>query len=124
MAGGVQLHHLFMVVSDLSRSKRFYTDLLGLRVNFEDGQYVQLQGENGFHIGMEKGDLTRVGGTGIEINLLVDDVDRRYKSMLAKGLSFSHPPAEMEWGARHAFFHDPDGYPLSIFTPNEDLTPR
>lgn len=54
MAGGIQLHHLFMVVSDVSRSKRFYTDLLGLRVNFEEGQYVQLQGENGFHIGMEQ----------------------------------------------------------------------
>jgi len=120
MGGGVQLHHLFMVVADLERSKRFYTDVLGLKVNFEDDQYVQLQGQNGFHIGMESGDPARVGGTGIQINLMVDDVDQFHRDLLAKGLSFSQPPADMEWGARHAFFEDPDGYPLSIFTPTPD----
>ena len=27
------------------------------------------------------------------------------------------PPADQEWGARHAWPVDPDGYPMSIFTP-------
>lgn len=117
MGGGVQLHHLFLVVSDLKRSRAFYTDALGLKVNFEDGHYIQLQGQDGFHIGMEEGDATRVGGPGIQINARVDDVDQFYEELLAKGLSFSQPPANMEWGARHAFLEDPDGYALSIFTP-------
>jgi glyoxylase I family protein len=119
VAGAVSLDHLFVVVSDLERSKRFYTEILGLQINFEGEGYLQLRGEGGFHIGMEQRPAEKVGGKGIEIVILVDDVDRRYAEMAAMGVSFAGPPADQEWGARHAWFEDPDGYPMSIFTPSE-----
>lgn len=114
---GASLDHLFIVVSDLERSKRFYTEVLGLRVGFEDQGYVRLQGDGGFHIGMEQRAAGEVGGRGIEIAVLVEDVDRRYEQMSAQGLTFAGPPTDQEWGARHAWFEDPDGYRMSIFSP-------
>jgi catechol 2,3-dioxygenase-like lactoylglutathione lyase family enzyme len=117
MVLGVTLDHLFIVVSDLERSKHFYTDVLGLEVTFEGGGYVRFRGESGFSIGMEQRPAGQVGGRGIEIVVLVDDVDRRYHEMSAKGATFAGPPADQEWGARHAWLEDPDGYPMSIFTP-------
>jgi uncharacterized glyoxalase superfamily protein PhnB len=46
----------------------------------------------------------------------VDDVDRVYADLVAQGVRFTAPPADQPWGARHAFFSDPDGVPLSIFS--------
>jgi catechol 2,3-dioxygenase-like lactoylglutathione lyase family enzyme len=117
MAGGVTLDHLFIVVSDLERSKRFYADVLGLELTVEGEGYVRLEGEGGFSIGMEERPPEQVGGRGIEIVVAVDDVDRRYREMSARGAKFAGPPADQEWGARHAWLEDPDGYPISIFTP-------
>jgi catechol 2,3-dioxygenase-like lactoylglutathione lyase family enzyme len=37
--------------------------------------------------------------------------------MLARGVRFSEPPSDQEWGARHAWFEDPDGYRMSIYSP-------
>jgi glyoxylase I family protein len=112
-----RLDHLFIVVSDLERSRRFYTEILGLQVTVETDGYLRLSGDGGFSIGMEQRPPDQVGGRGIEIVVLVDDVDRRYQEMTANGAVFSGPPADQEWGARHAWLHDPDGYPISIFTP-------
>jgi catechol 2,3-dioxygenase-like lactoylglutathione lyase family enzyme len=44
MAGGATLDHLFIVVTDLDRSKRFYADVLGLEVTLEGEGYVQVRG--------------------------------------------------------------------------------
>jgi uncharacterized glyoxalase superfamily protein PhnB len=46
----------------------------------------------------------------------VDDVDRRYRELVAGGVRFSGPPEDQEWGARHAWLIDPDGYRLSIYS--------
>jgi glyoxylase I family protein len=117
MTERVALHHLFIVVTDVERSRHFYTEILGLEVTAEGGGYVRLSGNGGFSIGMEQRPPAQVGGRGIEMVVLVDDVDRRYAEMVAKGAVFSGPPADQEWGARHAWLEDPDGYRISIFTP-------
>jgi catechol 2,3-dioxygenase-like lactoylglutathione lyase family enzyme len=117
MADDTTLDHLFMVVSDLDRSKRFYTEVLGLTIEVEGDGYLRLAGTGGFHIGMEERPAEQVGGTGIELVIRVDDIDRRYEEMLARGVVFRGPPEDQEWGSRHAWFEDPDGYPISIFTP-------
>lgn len=116
MSGHISPHHLFMRVSDLRRSRAFYVEALGLRVLLEQDGYIRVGGPSGFHIGIEEGADTAASRT-IEIQLQVDDVDRCYRQLLSSGVRFSAPPADMPWGARHAFLDDPDGQPLSIFTP-------
>jgi uncharacterized glyoxalase superfamily protein PhnB len=43
-------------------------------------------------------------------------VDRRHQELVASGVRFSGPPEDQEWGARHAWLTDPDGYRLSIYS--------
>ena len=110
------LSHLFVLVGDLARSRRFYVNLLGLEVLLEEDGYLRVGGREGFHIGMEEGTPGRIGSAGIEIVIRVDDVAAAYERLSALGVSFEGPPADMEWGARHAWLSDPDGYRLSVYS--------
>jgi catechol 2,3-dioxygenase-like lactoylglutathione lyase family enzyme len=48
------------------------------------------------------------------ISLLVDDVDRAYAELMARGISFLTEPADQTWGARTAVTRDPDGNNLYL----------
>jgi catechol 2,3-dioxygenase-like lactoylglutathione lyase family enzyme len=109
------LSHLFMVVTDLERARRFYVDEVGLELLVEEPGYLRL-GLGSIRIGMEQGPPEKVGAPGIELELHVDDVDLAYAELLARGVWFTAPPADMPWGNRHAFFTDPDGYAWSIWS--------
>jgi glyoxylase I family protein len=115
---GIRLSHLFLYVSDLAQSRRFYTELLGLRVLLEESGYVRVGVPDGLHIGMEVGKPWQIGAHGIEMNLEVDDVDAWTQRLREAGIRIDQGPSDMPWGARHSFFQDPDGYRLSIFTPS------
>lgn len=43
------------------------------------------------------------------ISFLVEDVDRIYQDLKAKGVQFNGEPADQEWGARLVGLKDPDG---------------
>ena len=108
--------HLFVHVTDLARSRRFYVDLLGLEVLLEHEGYLRVGGGTGFHLGLEERPVDEVGSAGIEIVLRVDDVDAAFRQLLDAGLTFDTEPEDMPWGARHAWLRDPDGYRLSIYS--------
>jgi catechol 2,3-dioxygenase-like lactoylglutathione lyase family enzyme len=110
------LSHLFVHVTDLERTRRFYVDDLGLSVLMREEGYLRLGGDNGFHMGMEERDPSEVGSAGVEIVIRVPDVDAAYRSLVDRGYSFESPPTDMPWGARHAWLRDPDGYRLSIYS--------
>ena len=116
MAGGTRLSHLFVLVSDLERARRFYIDELGLDLLVETPGYIRVGGGGRFHLGIEAGRPENVSAPGIEIVIQVDDVDRRYRELVAGGVRFSGPPEDQERGARHAWLIDPDGYRLSIYS--------
>lgn len=108
--------HLFMHVTDLARSRDFYTGVVGLEVLREEPGYLRVGGESGFHIGMEQRSPELVGAAGVEISIHVDDVAAEYERMRGLGVRFDAPPDAQDWGAVHAWFRDPDGYRLSIFS--------
>lgn len=109
----VRLSHLFLLTSDLDVARRFFIDALGLRVTVDEPGYLRVEGEGGFHIGIEQGDPGPANS--IEITIEVDDVEAAYRRALAAGVEFEGPPADQPWGARHAWFKDPDGRRMSIF---------
>ncbi|HZM78307.1 MAG TPA: VOC family protein [Candidatus Limnocylindrales bacterium] len=111
-----ELSHLFIHVEDLARSRRFYADQLGLAVLLDEGDYLRLGGGDGFHMGLEQRPLDQVGAAGIEIVIKVRDVEADYARLSAQGIVFDTAPADMPWGARHAWLKDPDGYRLSIYS--------
>jgi len=108
--------HLFVHVRDLERTRRFYADLLGLAVLMEHPGYLRLGGAEGFHIGFEVRDDGEVGAAGVEIVIRVDDVDAAHRRLTGSGVVFQTAPEDQEWGARHAWLTDPDGYRLSLFS--------
>lgn len=115
----IRLSHLFMHVTDLDRSRRFYSEVVGLEVLLEHPGYVRFGGAGGFHIGMEQRDVPQVGAAGVEIVIEVDDVEAHYRRMSEHGVTFSSPPEAQPWGATHAWFTDPDGYRVSIYSSTE-----
>lgn len=112
--GPLVLSHLYMVVSDLPTSRAFYADVVGLELLLDEGEYLRW-GLGSIMIGMEQAKHGSVGAPGIEFELRVGDVDAVYTTMVARAVEFSGPPADMPWGARHAFFNDPDSYAWSIW---------
>jgi catechol 2,3-dioxygenase-like lactoylglutathione lyase family enzyme len=110
------LDHLYLLVSDLDRAVAFY-EQLGFNAT-RWGDYVRLAGPDGMYIGMEQG--RSAAGTAIELVIRVDDVDRRYEELVAEAVAFEGPPADEEWGARHAWLMDPDGNRLSLFSTGGD----
>jgi catechol 2,3-dioxygenase-like lactoylglutathione lyase family enzyme len=111
-----RLSHVFVHVTDLAASRMFYVEQLGLRVLMEEPGYLRVGSTGGFHIGMEEDPA--VGSEGIEIVIEVPDVDVAYRRLEERGVAFDQPPADMPWGARHAWLRDPSGYRLSIYTPS------
>jgi catechol 2,3-dioxygenase-like lactoylglutathione lyase family enzyme len=116
MPSRTRFSHLFVYVTDLERSRRFYVEALGLDLLMESPGYLRVGGATGFHLGIEEGQLDDVGAPGIEVVIEVDDVDASFEELSAKGIRFDGPPEDQSWGARHAWFRDPDGYRLSIFS--------
>jgi catechol 2,3-dioxygenase-like lactoylglutathione lyase family enzyme len=107
---------VFVHVTSLGRSRRFYVDLLGLKVLMEYPGYLRVGGGRGFHLGLEERPLSEVGAPGIEIVVRVADVDRAAWDLRSVGIAVEGPE-DQPWGARHAWLRDPDGYRLSIYTP-------
>jgi catechol 2,3-dioxygenase-like lactoylglutathione lyase family enzyme len=109
--------HLFVHVGDLARTREFYVDRLGLEVLMEHHGYLRVGGGGGFHIGFEEREPALVGAAGIEIVVQVDDVDLAWGALRDSGIELDGEPQDQEWGARHAWLRDPDGYRLSLSGP-------
>jgi predicted enzyme related to lactoylglutathione lyase len=122
------LSHLFVHVTSFERTKAFYVDALGLDLldgNGEDGSgYMRVGGADGFSIGMEERPPSQVGSAGIEIVVRVDDVDVTCRDLAEAGYKIGSPPADQDWGVRHAWLLDPDGYRISISSPAGAATQR
>jgi len=103
-----KLYHITFPVSDIKRTVAFYENVLGLKKRGEWLSYAEFD-IGGVHFGFEqKGKL--------EIFLLVDDVDKAYRSLKEKGVEFVTEPKDQHWGARTATFVDPDGNKFTIET--------
>jgi catechol 2,3-dioxygenase-like lactoylglutathione lyase family enzyme len=109
-----RLSHAYATVSDLAAARAFWTDLIGLEVVIDDGEYLRLGGAGGYSMGMERaeeGDAPE-----LEVVVRVPDVDAAYERLRTAGIECGGPPADMPWGARHIWLRDPDGHLISIYS--------
>ena len=51
------------------------------------------------------------------IYLRVEDVDRAYQELTARGVTFQQEPTDMPWGDRVATLRDPEGRQVSLAQP-------
>ena len=94
---------------------RFYTEKLGLRIltdqEFNEKQrWIELSipgAEAGIALFTPDGHEDRIG-TFVNTSWEVDDIDKTYADLLARGVEFSGPPQKQPWGT-YAILKDSEG---------------
>ena len=109
-----------LFVEDLEASKRFYREVFGLPVAFEDGNSaVFVFGEtmiNLLNVSEAPGLVepaavaTREAGVRFQFTLGVDDVDAMCAELKERGVELLNGPMDRPWGIRTASFEDPAGH--------------
>jgi lactoylglutathione lyase len=107
-----------LTVRDLSRSLRFYRDLLGGTQTYRfppEGEpgYVGLR-LAGADVGLAAGTGPPAGTTGIDLCLYTADCDAAVAHLRGNGVPVVAEPADQPWGERMARVSDPDGYGITI----------
>jgi predicted enzyme related to lactoylglutathione lyase len=118
---GMQNHHFDYTTNNLEAVKRFYVELLGFRNHEHDPKFnylwVQTSGSSslGFMPPMpQMGEMSPPKEP--TLYFMVDDVDRAYATLSARGVMFDGPPADMQWGHRVVRTTDPEGRSVMLAT--------
>ena len=100
------LAYLSMYVGDLSASRRFYAELLGLDV-VDEGEWgiVVRKGDVGLFLHGRQGDPVQH----LELTFDVDDADVAVEALRGQGIQVVDEPSDREWGDRDGAVADPDG---------------
>jgi catechol 2,3-dioxygenase-like lactoylglutathione lyase family enzyme len=112
------IDHVVLHVSDVRRSKKFYTDVLGMTVYREDENQVFLHaGQQGLALFKKQADAPLATGNDLN-HLALNVATGTYESLKAElekhGVSVSG-----RTGQEHCiYFHDPDGHRLQLMMPS------
>jgi catechol 2,3-dioxygenase-like lactoylglutathione lyase family enzyme len=111
----MKFDHVRIPVTNLTRSRDWYTRALGLEVEFEvpDRQTVALQDGSDFTIFLQEVP-SPVQPNGCALWFQVSDVDATCVEWSARGVEFSHRPRKAYWGYG-AELTDPDGYLIRLW---------
>jgi catechol 2,3-dioxygenase-like lactoylglutathione lyase family enzyme len=109
-------------VTDVDRAKAFYVEQAGFEAEHDHQlsdqiRFVQLT-PPGSACSIVIGDgITKAPpGSADGLLLVVDDIDAVRAELAGRGVEISEVE-EMDWGARHAFFADPDGNAWQLQAP-------
>ncbi|EPP5338258.1 VOC family protein [Vibrio alginolyticus] len=121
------IHHVAIICNDYSRSKRFYTEVLGLKVIAEnyreardsykldlalpDGSQVELFSFPG---APERPSFPEAQGLR-HLAFLVDDVEQVKTYLESNDVEVEPIRIDEFTGKAFSFFQDPDGLPLEIY---------
>ncbi len=116
--GGVSAITLF--VDDLAATKRFYVEVFGLPVHFEDPELVVFSFGNtliNLLVSTAAPALIRpavvadqAAGSRLQLTLDVEDVDATCAELERRGVRLINGPIDRPWGIRTACFADPGGH--------------
>jgi predicted enzyme related to lactoylglutathione lyase len=106
--------HMSLPVSDWRRSRDWWRDVLGLKIEFEmpERSAVAMVDEADLTVFLENGEV--ISNPVLGFTIQVDDVEARHATLAAAGVAFVHPPMKVFWGYG-AELVDPDGYRLYLW---------
>ncbi len=120
--------YVMITVSDMSRSVKFYRDVLGLSLKSESPDWTEFSTGTtmlALHGGGRPKPRTETdtgatfAGT-CTIGFNVDDLDKTFEELKTKGVHFLMPPTErLGEPIKLAVCMDPDGLPISMAQPVE-----
>ena len=109
-----------LFAEDLDRSKRFYQDVFGLPVYFEDDNSAVFKLDNTLInlLDITQADdligpaavASRAAGARSQFTIGVDDVDAVCAELARRGVELLNGPVNRPWGVRTASFADPGGH--------------
>ena len=110
------LDHLTIAVSDLARSRSWYTSSLGLRVEFDAPAHraTALQDSGGFTLFLEERPPDQQWTPSCILTFRVDSVDWTHRALSAQGVPFENQLQKLFWGYG-AELRDPDGYLIRLW---------
>jgi catechol 2,3-dioxygenase-like lactoylglutathione lyase family enzyme len=111
----IKLDHLRIPVTDLRRSRDWYTTTLGLKVEFEvpERKTVALQDSDDFALLLQEVP-SAVQPNECALWFQVSDVAATFADWSARGVEFAHGPRKTYWGYG-AELRDPDGYLVRLW---------
>ena len=104
--------------TDLDRSIRFYTEKIGLDLEFRHADfYAGIRCRSGgFHLKLVDAPDPSIAfvkeGGHLHLYLGVDDVDAFAGRLRAEGIDLVQPPCDTDWGTRELVFHDDQGHTI------------
>ncbi|MGD2099751.1 MAG: VOC family protein [Desulfobacterales bacterium] len=122
-----RFHHVHIICKDLEKMIRFFTEVLAARLidhrkfGTADGASLELDGTT-INLRVARKDEQMVGDAsqstyGFDhIGLEVDDVEKAYADLTARGYSFFMPPTEIP-GMKIAFFRGPEDITIELCQP-------
>lgn len=109
-----------LFVEDLEAAKKFYREVFGLTVSFEDddsavfkfgGTLVNLLKTTAARGLIEPAAVaSREAGSRLQFTIEVDDVDAMCAELASRGVELLNGPMDRPWGVRTASFRDPGGH--------------
>ncbi len=121
----VHLDGLTLAVSNVRKSRDFYSRKLGFKVVVDaapDFALVRVGGRGGGTIGLlalrwavgrHAKRVTPAMRSGAHVELSTNDLDGLYETLKARGVPFDAPPHDEPW-ERLAWAQDPDGYTIEF----------
>lgn len=115
-----EISAITLFVEDLDATKRFYRDVIGLSVAFEDADSAVFKFKNTL-INLLKTTAAREliepavvaspeSGSRFQLTIEVDDVDAVCAELASRGVQLLNGPMDRPWGIRTASFKDPAGH--------------
>mgnify|MGYP001072325255 CR=1 FL=1 len=114
-----------IITEKIEESKKFYTEVLGFKVNFENDFYLLLQtpdksAEISFlqpnHPSQKSIFQPEFNGKGVYLTIEVENVDEFYNHLKEKGAQMEIDIRDEPWGDRHFAIKDPNGIGIDIVT--------
>jgi len=106
-----------LAVQNLDVSTRYYVDVLGFRKDPIDAPGWSFLTRDGFRVMLgECADAPPAGELGDHSYFAywnVDDVDRLYEELVAKGALLTSKPSNKPWGLREFSMRTPDGHRIT-----------
>ncbi|MCZ4123419.1 VOC family protein [Streptomyces sp. H39-S7] len=109
-----------LFVEDLEETKRFYLEVFGLPLAFEDDNsavfdfgntLINLLRTPAAHALISPAPVGEPNvGSRLQLTLPVDDVDAMCATLSARGVTLLNGPIDRPWGIRTASFRDPGGH--------------
>ena len=124
-----QISLITILTDDVHRLANFYQSILGFQLQQDLDQYVELVNRGVRFAICARSVMESATGNGVfheprsgqSFELAfplasVAELDQAYADIIEKGATPIHPPANMPWNQRTAFFADPDGNIHELFT--------